>query len=225
MIYVTGDLHGDLQRFKEKAIRRLGRGDFLLCCGDFGFVWDGSAAEEKVLSWIGKRRFTTLFVDGCHDNLDLLARYPQEERWGGRVRPISGRLFHLCRGTVVHLDGISVFALGGGVTPSLDGLVPGLSWWPEELPSQEELDAAWEAYRRAGGAQVILTHDCPSSLLGCMAGEGTPNRLQLFLERLRREGGFDRWYFGRYHQDRQIPPVYHALYQQVLPFSPALPRR
>ena len=75
MIYVTGDLHGDLQRFKEKAIRRLGRGDFLLCCGDFGFVWDGSAAEEKVLSWIGKRRFTTLFVDGCHDNLDLLARY------------------------------------------------------------------------------------------------------------------------------------------------------
>ena len=217
MIYATGDLHGELSRLREKPIKQLGKGDYLLCCGDFGCLWDGTPAEEKVLQWIGKRRFTTLFVEGCHDNLDLLARYPAEERWGGLVRPISGRLYHLCRGTVVNLEGTTVFALGGGVTPTLDGLVPGLSWWPEELPSPDELAAARESWQRRGGANIVLTHDCPASLLGCMAANAQPNRLQLFLEELRRTGDFDRWFFGCYHQDRRIPPAYQALYQQVAP--------
>ena len=216
MLYVTGDLHGDLARFRDKPIKQLKRGDFLLCCGDFGFLWEGTPAEEKILRWIGKRRFTTLFVEGCHDNLDLLARYPAEEKWGGLVRPISGRLYHLCRGTVVNLEGTTVFALGGGVTPSLDGLVPGLSWWPEELPSPDELAAARENWQRRGGANIVLTHDCPAALLGCVAGDTQPNRLQLFLEELRRTGEFDRWFFGCYHQDRRIPPAYQTLYQQTV---------
>ena len=62
MIYVTGDMHGDLERFKTKEIRRLKKGDTLIVCGDFGFVWDGSERERKTLQWIGKRRFTTLFM-------------------------------------------------------------------------------------------------------------------------------------------------------------------
>ena len=36
MIYVTGDLHGDLNRFKEKPMKQLKPGDTLLVCGDFG---------------------------------------------------------------------------------------------------------------------------------------------------------------------------------------------
>ena len=42
MIYVTADTHGEIDRFKEKDIRRLGRKDTLIVMGDFGFLWDGS---------------------------------------------------------------------------------------------------------------------------------------------------------------------------------------
>ena len=44
MIYVTGDMHGQISRFDDPALRRLKEKDTLLVCGDFGFLWDGSAA-------------------------------------------------------------------------------------------------------------------------------------------------------------------------------------
>ena len=42
MIYFTGDLHGDYDRFKSKELKKLKKGDTLIVCGDFGFLWDGS---------------------------------------------------------------------------------------------------------------------------------------------------------------------------------------
>ena len=55
MIYVTGDIHADLDRFKGKEAKKLKKGDTLIVCGDFGFVWDGSKKEQQVLKWIGKQ--------------------------------------------------------------------------------------------------------------------------------------------------------------------------
>ena len=68
MICVMGDTHGDYSRFSHKAIKRLKKGDFLVICGDFGFVWDGSDREKSVLKKIDGKRFTTLFLAGSHDN-------------------------------------------------------------------------------------------------------------------------------------------------------------
>ena len=47
MVYITGDTHGDYSRFTSSAARRLKKGDTLIVCGDFGFVWDGSEKEKK----------------------------------------------------------------------------------------------------------------------------------------------------------------------------------
>jgi hypothetical protein len=49
MVYLTGDTHGDIQRFKQGKLRWLGKKDTVVVLGDFGFVWDGSAAERKRL--------------------------------------------------------------------------------------------------------------------------------------------------------------------------------
>ena len=89
MIYVTGDLHGDPARLSDKALRRLKKGDTLLVCGDFGFVWDGSPAELKLRRKIGKQKYITIFVDGTHDNLPMISplgafldRVEQEMQFG-----------------------------------------------------------------------------------------------------------------------------------------------
>ena len=47
MVYVTGDMHGDFERFKLPAMKKLKKGDTLIICGDFGFLWDGSKEEEE----------------------------------------------------------------------------------------------------------------------------------------------------------------------------------
>ena len=46
MIYVTGDIHGQIDRFKEKELKALKKKDTLFVLGDFGFLWDGSRQEE-----------------------------------------------------------------------------------------------------------------------------------------------------------------------------------
>ena len=106
MIYVTGDLHGDPARLSDKALRRLKKGDTLLVCGDFGFVWDGSPAELKLRRKIGKQKYTTIFVDGTHDNLPMIRKFPEEEYAGGTVRRIEGNLLYAERGTILTLEGI-----------------------------------------------------------------------------------------------------------------------
>jgi len=70
MIYVTGDVHGDLGRFKGKAVaRKLKKGDYLIVCGDLGFFWNDSREERKARKWLSRRKYTILFVEGTHDNL------------------------------------------------------------------------------------------------------------------------------------------------------------
>ena len=114
MIYVTGDTHGDKRRFTSRAAAHRGRGDTLIVLGDFGFIWDGSKAEKKLLTWLGKRKYKILFLDGKYENYDLLAQYPVSEAFGGQVQQISGNLYHLLRGEVYTIDGQTVFAFGGG---------------------------------------------------------------------------------------------------------------
>ncbi len=60
--------------------------DVVLVLGDFGFVWDGSKAEQKKLDWLRKRPYTLLFLDGSHENYDLLAQYPTRSCSAARSR-------------------------------------------------------------------------------------------------------------------------------------------
>ena len=98
MVYITGDLHGDFSRFSSPAMRRLRKGDTLIVCGDFGFIWNGDKKEEALLKKIGSRPYAVLFLDGCHENFDLLKEYPVTDWKGGRAQVISGNLVHLMRG-------------------------------------------------------------------------------------------------------------------------------
>mgnify|MGYP000555154771 FL=1 len=98
MVYLTGDTHGDMDRFKHGKLRWLGKRDVVIVLGDFGFVWDGSKEEQKKLDWLRKRPYTLLFLDGAHENYDLLAQYPEEELFGGKVQALGGNVYHVCRG-------------------------------------------------------------------------------------------------------------------------------
>ena len=74
MVYVTGDMHGDLNRFKDPIFKKLHAGDVLIVCGDFGFIWNDSRQEKQVLKKLREKPFTIAFVDGCHENFDILEK-------------------------------------------------------------------------------------------------------------------------------------------------------
>ena len=88
MIYITGDCHADFRRFGVNIFpeqKDMTKADYVIICGDFGGVWmrhEESGAEKCWMDWLERKPFTTLFVDGNHENFDRLYNYPVEE-WNG----------------------------------------------------------------------------------------------------------------------------------------------
>ena len=77
MLWITGDLHGsvDIGRLNTRRFpqqRQMTKEDLVLVCGDFGCVWSGDREDNYWLDWLERKPFTTLFLDGNHENFPLL---------------------------------------------------------------------------------------------------------------------------------------------------------
>lgn len=217
MVYVTGDLHGDIRRFGK--FRRLRRGDTLLVCGDFGFLWTGDAAEQRVLKRLGRRPYTILFVDGVHENHALLDALPVTQFAGAAVHQLGRRLYHVLRGEILELEGRSFFVCGGGESPDADLLEEGKNWWSRELPSQQELAAA-RARLLAHDNRVdyVVTHQPPQMIYNFLQMHLSQfNPLSAFLDEVSRSVRFDRWFFGALHLDKVVSSAYVALFKELRP--------
>lgn len=221
MIYVTADLHGDVDRLRSLPVK-LGRKDTLIVLGDFGFLWDGSKAEKKMLKWLGKRRYQLLFLDGAHENYDLLDSYEVTDFAGGRAQQISGKLYHLMRGEVYTIEEKKLLCFGGGESPDMDTRIEGQSWWSRELPSDEEY-ARCETSIAACDNQVdyVLTHALPARMLTFMnletRGLLETNPLENYFDELATKLQYTHWYFGSQHRDQTLGPKATAVYKKVLP--------
>lgn len=216
MIYVTGDIHGDFSRFKDPMLRKLRKQDALIVCGDFGFLWDGSAKEKKLLKKIGKLPFNVLFVEGSHDNYDLLEEYEVSEWCGGKTRLISGRLRQLMRGQVYEIAEKTVFAMGGGQTDDVYELVEGSNWWRREVPSDEELQEGLDNLEKSSNlVDFVITYEPPSRLQNFLTGAGEMNIFNTYLSKVSETVEFKKWYFGKLHINKLVPPKYHALYDNI----------
>lgn len=126
-IYITGDTHGDFQRFGSKYFpqqKEMSREDYVVIAGDFGGLWDGSQKDQYWLDWLNKKPFTTLFVDGNHENFDLLNTLPEKEWNGGRVHVVREHVLHLMRGQVFDFGGLAWFTMGGAASHDIqDGII------------------------------------------------------------------------------------------------------
>ena len=221
MIYVTGDTHGDFERFKKFKGLFKKKKDYVIVCGDFGFIWDGSEEEKKLLDKFKKLKCTVLFVEGCHDNLDLLKTYPEKEMFGGKVREINESLYYLKRGQVFEIDGKSVFTMGGGQSYDCEDRIPGKTWWSDEMPSMEEFrEGEKNLMERDCKVDIIITHQNPHSDF-IVETNTVPkeNILVAFLLSVSKNIEYKHWYFGCEHVDRTVSPKITAVFEKIMPIE------
>ncbi|MDY4586902.1 MAG: metallophosphoesterase [Oscillospiraceae bacterium] len=218
MIFITGDIHGDITRFRSPILRKLRKNDALIVCGDFGFIWDGSEKENKLLKRIGKLPYNVLFVEGSHENYDLLEDYPVEEWCGGKTRRISGRLRQLMRGQVYNIAEKVVFSFGGGQSDDTVDLIEGENWWKREIPSEHELEEGIRNLEKAGNkVDFMVTYEPPSKLHDFLDHtSGDRNHINTYLNEIYEKISFERWFFGKLHMNKLIPPKYYAVYDQII---------
>ena len=222
MIFITGDKHGQLYPFlHNSAFKRIKKSDTLIICGDFGFLWDKSIKEYKNLKWLSKRRYTIAFIDGCNDNMNIINQYPASVWNGGNVRFISKNIIYLMQGELFNIEGKKVLAFGGGFNENISEDFDVNNWWPENFQTKRYVDNVIKNIEKANGEfNIIISHETPSSLTPCMEnrlkGSSAINHI---LEQIRIHSKFKRWFFGKYHVDRQIPPRYYALFEKVIKFE------
>lgn len=222
--------------------------DFVIICGDFGGIWNKDEESEKetmLLDWLDGKSFTTLFVDGNHENFDRLYNYPVEEWHGGKVHKIRPSVIHLMRGQVFEIDGKSIFTFGGARSHDIDGGILELddpdyikkkkeldqgwrpyrinhvSWWQQELPSEEEMEEGRRNLAEHGNkVDFIVTHCCSSStqlLLGGILYK--PDIETAYFEEIRQHISFRKWFFGHYHNNLNVNAEEILIYEQIIRIS------
>jgi len=217
MIYVTGDFHGEFEKFKSSGMKQLKKNDILIVCGDFGFLWDGGHAEKRLIKKIGRLPYKVLFVEGSHENYRAFDEYPETTVYGGRARIIYGNLVLLRRGNIYQIEGKKIFAFGGGIGEFLENSEQ-TEGSIARLPTEEDMKLALKTIESCDGqVDVVVTHDCPMLIRGSIIGNSEDmNHLHIFLQLISEKLSFRQWYFGCYHMDKQVSPTYRAVYDNVV---------
>ncbi len=220
MICVTGDLHGDLSRLKAPEIKKLRKGDALIITGDFGCIWDGSDKEKKLLKALGKKKYNILFVEGVHENFDLLCDYPEEEWCGGKTRLISGNLRQLMRGQYYTIAQKTVFTFGGGVSEDNNSYSEPEDEknWAHQIPTDEQLEAGRKNLSdNNNDVDFIISYEPPARLIEFIdIGTTSRNHINTYLDSILETVDFKMWFFGKRHINKLIPPRYHCLFDDVI---------
>lgn len=221
------------------------RDDIVIVCGDFG-IWHDNKEERYWLKWLSQKKFTLVFVDGNHENFDRLysGEFPAVDFHGGKAHKIRENIYHLMRGYVFEFDGKKFFAFGGASSHDIqDGIldrdnfdsdhefydtlkrwdklqkcfrVNHLSWWKQELPTEDEMAFGLQTLNRNNNkVDYVISHCCPQYVITLLCSFYEADALTRWFNTVAYTVQFDKWFFGHYHDNRQIMGKFVMLYDKI----------
>lgn len=252
MIYITGDCHAEFNRFSTKRFpdqNELTKDDYVIICGDFAGIWDyklSSPQENYWLKWLNSKPYTTLFVDGNHENFDRLKEFPRVKYHGGMAHRIRKNVYHLMRGYVFEFEGKKFFTFGGASSHDIqDGIldiknydslrdlvddynkrtrkgemlrINHISWWKDELPTSAEMKRGIENLKKVDfKIDYVITHCLPQSVINMRYPDGA-DKLTKYFDKLVLDYGlqFKRWHCGHYHFIGSMLGKYDIHYEDIV---------
>ena len=220
MIYATGDCHGNFRRFQPEYFPEqagMTKNDMVIIAGDFGGVWFGDSRDDETLDWLERLPFTLAFVCGNHENYDALERYPVAEWHGSKVHRVRPHVLHLMRGQVFELESYRFFTMGGAKSHDTNHRINHISWWRQELPSDEEYSEALQNLERYNWqVDYIITHCAPTSIALAGSRHNEADRLTDFLQEVRERAKYYYWLFGHYHDNKAVDEKHILLWEQIV---------
>lgn len=204
--------------------------------------------EAYWLKWLNEKPFTLCYVDGNHENFDRYYNdeFPIVDFHGGKAHKIRDNIYHLMRGNVFEFDGKKFFSFGGASSHDIeDGIldprnfattnefvataklwakqnkmfrINHLSWWEQELPSQDEMDFGKKTLENNGyEVNYVISHCLPGEIAAIFSnGVYAQDSLTNYFNEILANGlKFAHWYCGHYHADADIISKYHIRYHKI----------
>ena len=146
------------------------------------------------------------------------------------------------RGQVFELEGYHFFTMGGAKSHDTeDGILePGapdferkllmlqrkpraryrinhISWWAQEMPSEEEYAGARKNLAKVDWAvDYVITHCAPTSIALMENRHNEADPLTDFLQEVKERAHYHYWLFGHYHDNRAIDEKHILLWDQII---------
>lgn len=217
MIYITGDTHQfidfeKLERYFSK--RYVSKKDYLIILGDAGIIWDKNYKEVSYkYSSLGP---TIFYIDGNHENFDLLDSFPVIEKNNARVHVIREDIYHVLRGEILMLNNLLFLCIGGAESIDKQYRKEHESWWKEERITEYDVDKAFINLEKVRlKVDYVLTHCAPDCIcvkeMHFNSDESTKQ-----LSRLCPHIEMKHWYFGHYHIDKIFNNNFRCFYNDVI---------
>lgn len=239
MIYLTGDLHGNpskLDLFHEKTGKNLTRDDYMIILGDFGMIWSTDMQYGYFADMIRiheyfeqKYPWTTLFIDGNHENFVHLKQFRKKKWNGGQVSMLTEHCLWLRRGNIYTINGHTFLTIGGAYSVDKAWRTPLVSWWKDEAITRRDINTAKKNLALYDNKiDYILTHCAPTSVHQIIArqekysdynhGCKPDSKNEALLQEINDLVDFKQWYFGHYHINRKFDnEKYVCLYHNIVP--------
>lgn len=222
--YITGDTHGYID-FKKLEIfakenPQLSKKDYVLILGDFGAVWDEKTLEHDLKRY-SELPFTILFIDGNHENFDLLESFDIKIWHGGKVRFIKDDIVYLMRGQVFSFGKKSFFTFGGATSKDRARRTEKINWWQRETPNDADFEEAAKNLEKADyKVDYVFTHTCDETTEMFLPFFSFSYRKILkehkYLSFFEQNVKYSKWYFGHYHTDLALPDCKTAVYKKII---------
>lgn len=218
-IFVTGDTHGgavgDLDKLTSDSFKEgktLTKDDYVIICGDFGLIWDvkkSSKREQYYLDWLDEKPWTTLFLDGNHENHKRLDALPTEIKFNNPVGKVNNSIYHLRRGYIYTINKQYFFVFGGGFSIDKARRTTDISWWEREMPNQEEYQRGFDQLAfHDNKVDYILTHSCSNKMFKELSYHQNMDHkisgeddLRNYFDTVEETVKYKRWYYGHFHYD------------------------
>ena len=226
-IYVTGDIHGSLSISRLERFQRrnpgLNKNDYMIVCGDFGMYFDGAHGDYCMKKAIESLPFNILWVDGNHENFDIIDKLPVCDFMGGKAQKCTNNCYRLMRGEIYTILGKKFFCFGGGLSIDKAYRAEGKTWWRKELPSDEEYAHGLSNLEESNyKVDYIVTHASPLDVLmyfcpttyDTLGLEERP--LNNFLTHVSKIVEYKKWFIGHLHfNDKETFPKKVLLYEDI----------
>ena len=240
-----GDIHGDYAPIRgfykqnKNLLFKNYKENILILLGDAGINYFLNYRDENFKNKLEEYPFTYFCIRGNHElrPSELMERWPSDwhkERFFGNIVYTEDRhpkiLYALDNGGEYFIENKSVLIVPGAYSvDKFFRIANHWTWNPTEQLNEDEKNKILNNLKPK--YDFILSHTCPFSwqsyiqdlFLPQVKQSEVDNSMELFLDKIAAGVEYDRWYWGHYHDDRDISAINGTmLFHQAIPFGESI---
>ena len=217
MFYVSGDIHGDVNKALAYCKKHsLNSDDTIILLGDVGINYfgndNGDKDRKEALNMCGAK---ILCIHGNHEmRPESISTYNRKQQYGGIVmlEEEYPNITFAIDGEIYDIAGNKAIVIGGAY--SVDKyyrLQRGLNWFSDEQPSAEIKQKVENTLKNCDwNIDIVFSHTCPAKYIPTecffpMIDQRTvDNSTEKWLDNIEDKLTYKRWYCGHWHIDKSI---------------------